>query len=141
MNILRIKTDASTKPNVGFTIAYECNIHSNEGSIKKFSGSKFNDKQIKSTQAEVLGVAFGITESFKRFDKDPENFQIAIESDCQYAVDVYNKHKIKNEKLRKVAYPLLNKFDCWRVNWIPRKLNKRTNDLARERLRRAEDGL
>jgi len=141
MNIVRIKTDASNKPDIGFTLAYECVVEYQGDIVDKYEEAMFSERQVKSTQAELLGVVYGLSQSFKRFQGEPEKYQIAIESDCEYAVDVLNKRDIESEKLRKTVYPLLNKFDCWRVNWIPRRLNKRTNNLARERLRRAEDGV
>lgn len=141
MNIIRIKTDASNKPEIGFTLAYECIVEYEGDVVDKFEESMFSERQVKSTQAELLGVVYGLSQSFKHFQGNPENYQIAIESDCEYAVNSLNERSIQNEKLRKTTYPLLNKFDCWRINWIPRNLNKRTNDLARERMRRAEDGL
>jgi len=141
MNIVRIKTDASSKPEIGFTLAYECKIEYENTVIDKFDDSMFSEKQVKSTEAEMLGIAYALTQTYKRFDNDPSEFQIAIQSDCEHAVRSFNEHDVSNDKLRKTTYPILNKFDCWRINWIPRILNKRTNNLARERLRRAEDGL
>lgn len=141
MNIIRIKTDASNKPEVGFTLAYECIVEHQGNVVDKYEEAMFSEKQVKSTQAELLGVVYGLSQSFKHFQGKPENYQIAIESDCEYAVDALNERNMGSDKLRKTVYPLLNKFSCWRVNWIPRHLNKRTNNLARERLRRAEDGL
>lgn len=141
MNILRIKTDASSKDGVGFTLAYECKVQESGTTIKTFEDSTFCKGEVKSTQAELLGVVYATTQSFKSFKGNPEEFQIAIESDCEYAVNSLNNRKIKSDKIKRTVYPLLNKFSCWRISWIPRHLNKRTNDLARERLRRAEDGL
>lgn len=137
-HIINLNTDASYKEDTGFALAYYAKLVDENNEKKEIDGAKFVDKNTKSTDAEVLAIAYGIIESYKQVDKTQDNF-IQIHSDCEHAVKVYNQHNIQEENLKRTVYSLLNDFDMWSVRWVPRNLNKKANNLAKEELLRAEN--
>lgn len=137
---LTVKTDASFKEEVGFTVAYEAEVFIKGESSYKFSDSKFIDRSMKSTDAEVVGVAYGIVETYKNMGGQVEDYTLFLESDCEHAVEVYSGVKEKQRKrLHQTMEHFLQDFYSWRINWIPRTTNQKANALAKTRLRKAED--
>lgn len=137
---LTVKTDASYKEDIGFTVAYEAEVYVGNEIIYRFSDSKYIDRASKSTDAEVVGVAYGIVETYKNMGGNVDNYNLFIESDCEHAVRVYNGEKIKRKKkLHRMIGHFLDDFFSWSIRWIPRTTNQKANALAKTRLRKAED--
>jgi len=137
---LTVKTDASYKQGIGFSVAYQAEVYIGGEPVYTFSDSKFIDKKSKSTDAEVVGVAYGIVESYKNMGGRVENYVLILESDCEHAVRIYGgeKKKIK-QRLHQTLQHFLEDFNSWRINWIPRTTNQKANALAKTELRKAED--
>jgi len=137
---LRVKTDASYKQGIGFSVAYETEVHIGGKSSYTFSDSKFIDKKSKSTDAEVVGVAYGIVETYKNMGGRVEDYVLILESDCEHAVRIYGgEKKQRKHKLHQTLSHFLKDFNSWRINWIPRTTNQKANALAKTELRKAED--
>lgn len=137
---LTVKTDASYKQDVGFTVAYEAEVFISGEVACSFSDSKFIDQNSKSTDAEVVGVAYGIVETYKNMGGRVDNYNLVLESDCEHAVRVYKGHKGKVKKrLHQTLSHFLEDFYSWTINWIPRTTNQKANALAKTELRKAED--
>jgi len=137
---LTVKTDASYKEGIGFTVAYEAEVFIGGEPVYNFSDSKFIDRDSKSTDAEVVGVAYGIVETYKNMGGRVDNYNLVLESDCEHAVRVYKGEKGKvKKKLHQTLNHFLEDFYSWRINWIPRTTNQKANALAKTKLRKAED--
>lgn len=137
---LTVKTDASYKPNIGFTVAYEAEVYIGGEPIYEFSDSKYIDRASKSTDAEVIAVAYGIVEIYKNMGGDVEEYNLILNSDCEHAVSVYGGEKKKRmKKVHDAVSHFLESFYSWRINKIPRSMNKKADALAKSRLRVAED--
>lgn len=137
---LTVKTDASYKKDIGFTVAYEAEVFIGGEPVYNFSDSKFIDRDSKSTDAEVVGVAYGIVETYKNMGGKVDNYNLVLQSDCEHAVRIYKgeKKKVKH-RLHQTLTHLLQDFYSWRINWIPRTTNQKANALAKTELRKAED--
>lgn len=137
---ITVKTDASFKEDVGFSVAYETEVFIPGKTTHEFSDSKFIDRDTKSTDAEVVGVAYGIVETYKHMGGRVEDYNLFLHSDCEHAVRVYKKEKRqKRTKLHRTIENFLEDFYSWRINWIPRTTNEKANAIAKARLRKAED--
>lgn len=139
--VLTVKTDASYKKGLGFSLAYEAEFFE-RGNVKDhFKNSKFIDRKGKSTDAEIIAVAYGIVETYRELDGDVDDCSLIIECDCRPAVKTYESHvnEYQNDKLQKTMEFFLDEFYSWTINWIPRETNQTADALAKEELRRAED--
>lgn len=140
MKNIHVKTDASFKRDVGYSVAYHCEVVHNGHLKYDFSDSKFFDRNIKSTDAEVMAVGYAIIQTFKNMGGRVSDYRIIIETDSKHAVNVYEDMEI-NKKLKDVIQTLLDKFIDWNIRWISRDLNMKADGLAKIEIRRAEDEL
>lgn len=138
--ILTVKTDASYKSSVGITVAYYATLKEHGNIAHEFSDSKFIDKNLNSTDAEVIGVAYGIVQSHKNMGGKVNNCKLRLRSDCNYAVDEYqNLQYTDRNDLYNVLKHFLRNFGGWEIKPISRNNNVKADSLAGEELRRAED--
>jgi hypothetical protein len=79
-------------------------------------------------QALILGLRIALEHGERH---------VVVKGDSMLVVRQINREwKTKNEALRSLraqAEELLARFETWRVEWIPRKENRRTDELGRSR--------
>lgn len=137
---LTVKTDASYKKGVGFSVAYKAEVFIGGEPTYEFSDSKYIERATKSTDAEVVGVAYGIVETYKNMGGRVEDYNLFLHSDCQHAVKVYQGEKEhEQKKLHRVLDQFLDKFFSWRIYQIPRENNTEADMLAKVERRKAEE--
>ena len=136
-NLVILKTDASYKPDVGSGVSFQSQIIEGGRKIDTFSDNRFIRNVENSTDAELLAVVFGIMEMVKYLDEYGK-YEIAIESDCSYVVDVFDGRNKGKYKMKKTAMFFLRKFEGWRVRWIPRDINSEADALAKSALFNSE---
>src|SRR3954470_18378016 len=93
------------------------------GGVERFSQGTHN---IAEWQALILGLRIALKHGERH---------VVVKGDSMLVVKQINREwKTKNEALRSLraeAEELLAQFETWRVEWIPRKENRRTDELGR----------
>jgi ribonuclease HI len=106
-----------------------CTVQLSDGSfkedVKRFDQGTHN---IAEWQALILGLRIALKHGERH---------VVVKGDSMLVVKQINREwKTKNEALRSLraqAEELLARFETWRVEWIPRKENRRTDELGRSR--------
>lgn len=132
-----LKTDASFKHDVGSGVSFDCKIVEGGMERRSLSDNSFISDVSSSTDAELLAVLFGVKKTVEKISQY-EEYEITVNSDCQYIQNVFNKNDYQDNPVRKVIVSLLQKFSEWRVKWIPRSVNSTADGLAKSALDRAE---
>lgn len=133
-DMILLKTDASYKKNVGCGISYSSEVEW-DGRMVQYKNSKFTKRVKNSTHAELIAAVYGIVKTLERID-NPSDYEIKIGVDCEFVVDSLNEYYPDQPKIIKTALNILNLFERWTVNWIPRTKNSEADTLARsERMR------
>lgn len=136
-NSIIIKTDGSYKNGVGAGVSFECRIITDGTENSRITDNKFLPNVNNSTDAELFAIAFGVLKVTEMI-RDYPKYEIAINSDCEYAVDVFSDNSKIKCKAQRVALFLLEKYAGWRVRWIPRSSNSTADGLARSALNKGE---
>ena len=104
-----------------------CTVELSDGSfdndVKRFDQGTHNT-------AEWHALILGLRVALKHGER-----HVVVKGDSMLVVKQINREwKTKNEALRSLlaqAEELLAQFETWRVEWIPRKENRRTDELGR----------
>lgn len=104
-----------------------CTVQLSDGSfiedVKRFDQGTHN---IAEWQALILGLGTALKHGERH---------VLVKGDSMLVVKQINREwKTKNEALRSLrgqAEELLARFETWRVEWIPREENRRTDELGR----------
>ena len=131
-----LKTDASYKKGVGCGISYNIEIDW-EGEKIQYKNSKFTRRVKDSTHAELIGAVYGIIKTFERVEK-AKDYTVQIGTDCEYVVQTLDERYPEQPKMVKAALNILDKFENWTINWIPRVKNSEADALARSELMKHE---
>lgn len=125
---MRVHTDASHDTNV-IGIAY---IIDDEVDDIHFEGKQYIIGEYTSMEAEYIAMMTGIHEaSWHSGDT------VTVLTDCEPLVDKMYFPDATNQKwfdYRQDCHRVLNTFDAWRMNDIPRHQNERADRLAKEAL-------
>jgi ribonuclease HI len=106
-----------------------CIVELSDGSVKEDVAS-FDEgtHNIAEWQALILGLRVALKHGERH---------VVVMGDSMLVVKQINREwKTKNEVLRSLrtqAEELLTQFETWRVEWIPREQNRRTDELGRSR--------
>jgi ribonuclease HI len=104
-----------------------CTVQLSDGSPKEdFKRFDQGTHNIAEWQALILGLRIALKHGERH---------VVVKGDSILVVKQINREwKTKNEALRSLraqAEELLAQFETWRVEWIPRKENRRTDELGR----------
>lgn len=106
-----------------------CTVQLSDGSfkedVKRFERGTHN---VAEWQTLILGLRIALTHG---------EWHVVVKGDSMLVVRQINRERqTKNETLRPLraqAEELLAQFETWRVEWIARKENRRTDELGRSR--------
>ena len=106
-----------------------CTVQFSDGSVKE-DVKRFD--QGTHNMAEWQALILGLRIALKRGER-----HVVVKGDSMLVVKQINREwRTKNEALRSLraeAEGLLVRCETWRVEWIPRKENRRTDELGRSR--------
>jgi ribonuclease H / adenosylcobalamin/alpha-ribazole phosphatase len=104
-----------------------CTVQLSDGSVEEVV-RRF-DRGTHNT-AEWCALMLGLRVALKHGER-----HVVVKGDSMLVVKQVNREwKTKNEAMRRLrtqAEELLALFETWRVEWIPRKENRRTDELGR----------
>lgn len=125
---MRLHTDASHDEDV-IGIAY---IIEDDIEDIHVEGKQYIEGDYTSMEAEYHALMFGI-HAASWYGGDT----LVVCTDCQPLVDKMYYPDANSQKwydMRSECHALLNTFDCWEMNHIPRSHNERADRLAKEAL-------
>jgi ribonuclease HI len=104
-----------------------CTVQLSDGSLKE---DRRQFKQGTHNVAEWQALILGLRTALEHGER-----HVVAKGDSMLVVKQINREwKTKNETLRALrgeAEELLERFETWRVEWIPRKENRRADELGR----------
>jgi len=114
----------------GKSITYGFVLKDHQDSVIVKLGRKLLGKGLTSNQAEYLGLIFGLTYCLAK-----NNRRIRVFSDSQLVVkQIMKEFKTNEEKLiplHTVASTLIEAFESFSIEWIPREMNSEADRQTR----------
>lgn len=129
-----LKTDASVDER-GTGLAYVCEIYDQWGVFdERYTGQKFSENTVKSTDAELLAILFGMKELYNKMDRT-KRYALIAKCDCNDVVKVVNKEYIpKSKKKERMIDFFTSKFEKFKAKWMNREENHDAHSMAKQAL-------
>jgi len=139
MKRVRIATDASYRADDGIGMGYVANISHSFRNREEITGQKFVGEKCSSTQAEMKAAAWAVGDVAGKINKNKEEYELVLKTDCQDIVEKYQNGDCKKEPMQELQ-DYSDQFGHALFLWIPRENNQKADAIAREMLRKGASG-